>query len=227
MSIRPRLEKYVHDCRTFPGDALLAYRLEGARGVWEALAARTVDRVLRTGHVVIFAQLLSSARRVAPPPGVTIRPLSDADWPALSGIVTQRSLFLFRALAANGRHGLVAWRGERPIGYGWVAERLGPDVTACPLPLPSHAAYLWDLYVVPEERSSGVGSALASARIQVAKERGFREGWRMISPTNAASLRTLAKTGAHTRVVGEMKFIKLFSGIHSRFIPAAPAETLN
>jgi hypothetical protein len=73
MSIRPRLEKYVHDCRTFPGDALLAYRLEGARGVWEALAARTVDRVLRTGHVVIFAQLLSSARRVAPPPGVTIR----------------------------------------------------------------------------------------------------------------------------------------------------------
>jgi GNAT superfamily N-acetyltransferase len=93
--------------------------------------------------------------------------------------------------------------------------------------LPSHAAYLWDLYVVPEERSSGVGSALASARIQVAKERGFREGWRMISPTNAASLRTLAKTGAHTRVVGEMKFIKLFSGIHSRFIPAAPAETLN
>ncbi len=227
MKLPAKVLKYVEDCRTFPGDARLTFRLEGVRGVWEALAARTIDRVIRHGHVVVFAQALDSAPVVPPPVGVVIRPLTDEDWPGLSRIVTRRSLSLFRALVKNGHHGLVAWRGAEPIGYGWVAERVGPDVTACPLSLPKDAAYLWDLYVVPSERSNGVGSALASARIQTARERGFREGWRMISPSNAASLRTLAKSGRDTRVVGEIRFIKLLERIYARFTPAvAPAPRL-
>jgi GNAT superfamily N-acetyltransferase len=221
MKLSPMLGKYVTDCRTFPADAVLSYQLGGMRGAWEALADRTLHRVLRTGHVIVFAQLLDSAPEVPPPPGVQILPLADKDWPALSKIVTQRSLALFRKLAQNGRHGLVAWRGSEPIGYGWVAEQIGPDVTACPLAMPSHAAYLWDLYVVPSERSNGVGSALASARVQLARRLGFKEGWRMIAPSNAASLRTLAKTGRDTRTVGELRFIKVLAAIHSRFSPAA------
>jgi GNAT superfamily N-acetyltransferase len=220
MKISPMLGKYVTDCRTFPADAVLSYQLGGMRGVWEALADRTLHRVLRTGHVIVFAQLLESAPEVPPPPGVQILPLSDKDWPALSKIVTQRSLVSFRKLAENGRHALVAWRGSEAIGYGWVAERIGPDVTACPLAMPSYAAYLWDLYVVPSERSNGVGSALASARVQLARRLGFREGWRMIAPSNGASLRTLAKTGRDNRTVGELRFIKVFASIHTRFSPA-------
>ena len=220
MKLPLRVLKYVEDCRTFPGDARLAFRLEGLRGVWDALAARTIDRVLRHGHVVVFAQALGSAPVIPPPAGVVIRPLTDEDWPALSRMVTQRSLGLFRALLQKGHHGLVAWRGAEPIGYGWVAEKVGPEVTACPLSLPGDAAYLWDLYVVPSERSNGIGSALASARIRIARERGFREGWRMISPSNAASLRTLAKSGSNTRVVGEMRYIKLLDRIYARFTPA-------
>ena len=226
MKISPRLGKYVADCRSFPADAVLSYQLAGMRGVWDALADRTVHRVLRTGRLMVFAQLLESAPDVPAPTGVQILPLSDEDWPALSKIVTQRSLALFRKLAANGRHGLVAWRGADAIGYGWVAERIGPDVTACPLALPAYAAYLWDLYVVPAERSNGVGSALASARVQLARRLGFREGWRMIAPSNGASLRTLAKTGTDTRTVGELRFIKLFASIHTRFSPAASLDPL-
>jgi folate-dependent phosphoribosylglycinamide formyltransferase PurN/GNAT superfamily N-acetyltransferase len=128
----------------------------------------------------------------------------------------------FRALLKSGHHGVVAWRGSEPIGYGWVAQRMGPDVTACPLRLPEYAAYLWELYVIPSERSNGIGSALASARIRTARERGFREGWRMISPSNAASLRTLAKSGTDTRVIGEMRFIKLLDRMYARFTPAKP-----
>ena len=220
MKLPPKVLKYVEDCRTFPGDARLAFRLEGVGGVWDALAARTIDRVVKAGHVVVFAQTLGSAPDIPPPVGVVIRRLTDEDWPALSRMVTQRSLGLFRALAKNGHHGLVAWRGAEPIGYGWVAERMGPDVTACPLSLPGDAAYLWDLYVVPSERSNGIGSALASARIRIARERGFREGWRMIAPSNAASLRTLAKSGSDTRLVGEMRFIKLLDRMYARFTPA-------
>jgi GNAT superfamily N-acetyltransferase len=196
-------------------------------GVWNALADRTLHRVLRTGHVVVFAQLLESAPQVPPPSGVTIRPLTGDDWPALSKIATQRSLASFRQLAANGRHGLVAWRGSEAIGYGWVAEQLGPDVTACPIDLPPYAAYLWDLYVVPAERSNGVGSALASARVQLARGLGFKEGWRMIAPSNNASLRTLAKTGTDTRVIGELRFVKVFSRVRAQFTPSQPSGKLN
>lgn len=226
MSVIERLDKYVDDCRTFPADAALAYRLNGVQGVWDALAPRTIYRLLRTGHVIIFAQRLDSAPEISPPPGVVIRKLASQDWPALSGLVMKRDLARFRALAAAGCHGLVAWRGTQPIGYGWVAERMGPDVTACPLMLPSSAAYLWELYVTPGERCSGVGSALASARIRTARDRGFSEGWRMISPTNAASLRTLEKSATGTRVVGELRFIKLLSRVHARFTAAQSVSDL-
>lgn len=221
MSIRHALGKYLEDCRTFPADAALAYRHEGWRGVWQALAPRTVDRAFRTARMEVFAQSLDSAPEVPPPPGVRIALLGEADWPALSGLITQRDMVRFRTLIAAGRHCLVAWRGAQPIGYGWVAGSIGPDVTACDLRLPAHAAYLWDLYVLPSERSSGVGSALASARIRIARELGFVEGWRMIAPSNTASLRTLARTGQNTRLVGELRYVKLLSRVHSRFTPAS------
>lgn len=227
MKIPSKIHKYLADCKTFPADAALSYQLTGVRGVWDALADRTVHRVLRTGHVIVFAQQLESAPEIAPPVGVAIRPLTDNDWQALSRIATQRSLASFAKLAANGRHGLIAWRGAEAIGYGWVAERIGPDVTACPFTMPPYAAYLWDLYVVPAERSNGVGSALASARIQVARQCGFREGWRMISPSNAASLRTLAKSGTDTRVIGELRFVRIFSRVRAQFTPSQPSGRLN
>jgi len=212
--------KYIEDCRTFPGDAALAYRHQGWRGVWAALAPRTIYRVFRTGHTLIFAQSLDTSPEVAPPAGVRIAPIGEADWPALATVVAQRDLVRFRALMAAGRHGLVAWRGSRPIGYGWVAKRIGPDVAVCDLALPAHAAYFWDLYVIPSERSSGVGSALASARVRVARELGFSEGWRMIAPDNRPSLRTLEKTGNGARLVGELRFVKLLSRVKVRFTPS-------
>jgi GNAT superfamily N-acetyltransferase len=228
MTIRHRLAKYAEDCRTLPADAMLAYRLEGLNGAWDTLRQRTLDRILYTAHLVVFAQLLDSAPEVPPPPGVVIKRLQESDWPAMATSFTQRNLTRFHALATAGRQAVIAWRGSKPIGYGWVAASLGPDVTSCPLELPPEAAYLWDLYVIPAERSNGVGSALASARIRIARECGFREGWRMISPTNAASLKTLPKSGAPTRVVGELRLIKILNRVYARFTPATiPLTGLN
>lgn len=215
------LQKYRYDLETLPGDAALGYRRDGMRGVWEAVAPRTIDRLFRTGHMVIFAQSLETASEIAPPEGVSIRPIAPADWPALSAMLTQRDLARFRALVAAGRHGQVAWRSSKPIGYGWVAERMGPDISAYPLALPADAAYLWDLYVLPEERCNGIGSALASARMRKARELGYSEGWRMISPSNAPSLRTLANSASGTRVIGELRYVKILSHTHARFSPAA------
>jgi GNAT superfamily N-acetyltransferase len=220
MSVLQRLAKYQREWRSLPSDVALAYRAGGWQGMRDTIASRTVYRVVRTGHVIVFAQPLGEAPRVEPPPGVSIAPLGESDWPALATLLTSLQLERFRGLTKAGRHCVVAWRGSQPIGYGWVAESLGADVTACTFPLPSDAAYLWDLYVIQGERCNGVGSALASARIQKARALGFREGWRMIAPSNRASLRTLRKSGDTTRVVGELRFVKVLSRMYVRFTPA-------
>ena len=219
----PRLAKYARDWQTFPGDAALAYRRGGLRDVWDAFARRTLHRLVRMGRLVVYAQPLDRAPHIPPPAGVTISPLDESGCDALVSLIPQRELERFRALVSAGRHCLVAWRDGQPIGYGWVAEAVGPDVTLVPLPLPPDAAYLWDLYVVPAERSNGVGSALASARCQVARGLGFREGWRTITRTNHASIKTLLRSGPGARVVGEMRYIKLVTRIYTRFIPLPSA----
>jgi GNAT superfamily N-acetyltransferase len=211
-----RLSGWIGDLRTLPHDAALAYRRGGRSDLWGTLAHRSIYRVCRHGQLLIIAQALDSVREVPPPPGVHITELTPSDWPALAAIVTRRDLHGFARRLEAGTVGLVAWREQRPIGYTWVTERLLPFVIPCPFVLPSNAAYLFDLYVVPAERSEGVGSALASARLTLARARGFEEGWRMISPANRASLRTVERTAVKgTRVVAELRYVRFLSKVYS------------
>lgn len=214
------LRKYLDDLRTFPGDAAIGWQRERWRGVWDALAVRSVYRVFRRGRFIVYAQPLDAARELPAPAGVRLALLTDADWPALEQLVGRRDLRRFRLLHDHGHLCAVAWRGERLIGYAWVALRMEPAVTECALPLPPCAAYLWDLFVVPEERARGVGSALARERLRLAREHGRADGWRMITPDNHASVKTLARSGHTTRVVGEVRYVKLLSRVRSRFVPA-------
>lgn len=220
MSAAARLQKYLDDLRTLPVDVRVGWRRERWRGLWDAIAPRTLYRVFRRGRLVVYAQPVTDAREIPPPVGVAIAQLTEADLPAFAAILTRSELERFRVLLSHGHQGLGAWRDGRPVGYAWVALHVGPEVTQCPLPLPPHAAYLWDLYVMPMERSSGIGSALASARLGVARAHGRREGWRMIERTNRASLATLARSAGTTSVVGEMRFVKLLARLRGEFRPA-------
>ena len=219
MTISTRLRKYAYDLVTLPGDVKLLYRRGGWTEVRETLAERSVYRLVRTGHMLVIAQDLRECRDVPPPPGMMIRPLTEADWPALARLIPQVDVDRFRRRTAAGHRGLVAWRDGEPLGYTWLADRLEPGVTVLPLPLPPHAAYLWDLYVAPAARNGGTGSALVAARLRLARDAGFREGWRMVAPTNAPSLRTVDKTAGNSRIVGEIRFVKLFSRIFARYRP--------
>jgi ribosomal protein S18 acetylase RimI-like enzyme len=218
------IRKYLHDLRTLPADAALAYRHEGVRGAWKALAARSLHRLIRVGRLIVFAQTLDAERDLRLPSGVTITTAMDRDCTVLATLVGQRELSRFEALLANGRHCLIAWRGNRPVGYAWVADEIGPDVTLWPFPIefPRSAAYLWNLYVLPSERSSGIGSALAEARLRLAREQGFHEGWRMVAPSNTASLRTVQKSARGARVVGEIRFVELLNRTYAQFRPHNP-----
>jgi GNAT superfamily N-acetyltransferase len=213
------LAKYVADLVTLPGDAALAYRHEGLRGIWEAIAPRTIHRIVRSSRLTVFAQPLDAIPQVRPPAGVTIERLRPDQIPSLDSIAGERDRERFRRLLRIGCIGLVAWRGDRPVGYGWVATEMRPEVSQCPMALPPDAAYLWDLYVIPAERRTGVGSALASERLRTARALGYAEGWRTIAPDNVASLTTLRRSGAVTRVVGELRYLKIGTRLFTRFTP--------
>lgn len=211
-----RLSRWISGLHTLPHDAALAYRRGGRPDLWRALAHQSLYCICRHGHLLIIAQPLDSFRPVPPPRGVGITEATRSDWPALEAIATRRELNGFARRLAAGIVGLIAWRDGRPIGYTWMAERLLPFLTPCPFTLPPNAAYLFDLYVLPSERDEGIGSALVSARLELARARGFEEGWRMISPANRASLRTVEKTaGNGSRIVTELRYLKLLTKVYS------------
>jgi GNAT superfamily N-acetyltransferase len=219
---RSSLAKYAADLASLPGDAALGHRNEGLRGAWDALATRTVHRVIRASRLTVFAQTLDRIPDTRPPAGVRIERLRAQCVEALAPIAGVRDRERFRRLLEIGCIGLAAWRGAHPIGYAWVAPEMAPEVSHCPLELPPHAAYLWDLYVVPSERRGGLGSALAAERLRVAHTLGRTEGWRMITPDNTASLRTLRRSGQSPRVVGHFRYLKLGSRLFARFTPCPP-----
>ena len=72
--------------------------------------------------------------------------------------------------------------------------------------------------VASEERGSGVGTALAFARLHHAHEHSYRIGWRLIDVDNRSSQRTAQKTAAEsTRVIGELRYRNFFGRSWSRF----------
>jgi ribosomal protein S18 acetylase RimI-like enzyme len=223
MSLRARLAKYAHDLNTLPEDATLAYRRGGLKELWEAVAERSLHRLIRWGRVLVIVQRLDEFREVAPPKGITIRRATEADVSSLVEIMSRREADRFRDHVARGLICFVAWEGDRPVGYAWNADRFTSDMTAtaCPLALPPTASYLWNLYVTPRRRGHGVGPALASARLQLARERGLREGWTMVAATNYGSLRAVGKTaGPNTRIIGELRYLKLLTRVYGQFRPS-------
>ena len=177
--------------------------------------------MVRAGHVIVFAHTLDGVSEPPLPSGIRVALATEQDWSALAAVAGQREVSRFRTLLTRGRRCLIAWRDDKPVGYAWLADEIGPDVVLWPLPLelPAVAAYLWNLYVLPAERSNGIGSALANARLRLAREEGFREGWRMVSPSNEPSLRTVRKSASGTRVVGEIRFVQLLGRTYARFTP--------
>ena len=62
-----RLTRYVDECRSFPADARIAWSNQGWRGVWDAVARRTLRKLLRRDRMILFAQDLEDLPDVQPP----------------------------------------------------------------------------------------------------------------------------------------------------------------
>lgn len=216
------MNRYAHDLATFPGDAALAWRLSGPGGVWEEIADRSVYRLFRRGHLVIVEQDLAGVEEPPPPEDVLIRQVDDPA--ALEPITGRRKAVAFGRYLSQGLAGFAAWRGKEPLGYTWLARSIVPGLVTIPLDLPAEACYGFALFVVPEARRGGLGSALVGRRLRQGREWGCRTAWRAIVTTNAPALGTLAKTsGDGTRLVGEYRYLKLGRRFFSRFTPYPPA----
>lgn len=205
-----RIRKYLHDARTFPGDAANAWRRERFGGVCEELAQRSAYRLVRWSRSLVLEQELAWSTDAPPPAGIEIRQFSGPDWARMAPLASLRTRTIMAMASARGRTLLVAWRGAAPVGYAWCSERMERDIETFPLPLPSDAAYLWGLYTPPAERCRGIGTALARARLQWARDQGYRLAWRVIAVHNAASFRTAEKSsGRAPRILGELRSLKL------------------
>ena len=212
------MNKYLRDALTFPRDASAGWRHAGVPGAWRELRVRTLDRISRRGLALLLEHVLADVPHVPVPDGVRIAPFAGPDWSPFLALTTERRIARFRTRLARGRECLVAWRADRPVGFTWISRRMERDIETYPLPLPPDAAYHWDLYVDSAERGSGLGTALAFARLHHTQGMSYRLGWRLIDVDNRASQKTAQKTAtASTRVIGELRYLSIGGRSWSRF----------
>jgi ribosomal protein S18 acetylase RimI-like enzyme len=188
------LSKYLSDVRSFPGDALRAWRIAGWAGVQEELQKRTLDRL--GGYVRRF--------------------VIEADLSRLAEMARSRLAAQFGEATAAGRTCLVAWKRRQAVGYAWFSPSIDLRHERYDLQLPSDAIYIWQLEVAPAERRRGVAAALLSSGLMLSRAHGFRRGWIIVHPDDAASLRAIASV-APSRVLGTVARVKVLSWIRSRY----------
>jgi ribosomal protein S18 acetylase RimI-like enzyme len=213
-----RIEKYLTDIATLPGDAAAAWRTEGPTGVLTEVRRRTVDRAGGYVRYIVLDADLDGFRRVPPPDGVRIEPFSGSDWSALGGLVSRQLAPACNAAVRAGRECLVAWRGSEALGFIWFSPAVEQRYESFSLPLPPGTTYLWQLRVARWARNQGIGAALVSAGFEHAVRRGVRRSLMITSGKNTAAQKTVATITA-SWVLGSISRVKVATWMQTRYVP--------
>lgn len=209
------------------GDLRDAWRSRGVAGLVEEFRESVQFPLVRHGELRIIAHDLEQVAHPPPPDGVAVRALTSArELDAVTRIVNRRSGDRLRRAMAAGRICLAAWRAEQPLGYTCLSSQISLRIEQFPIPLPEDVIYGWNLYVVPEERRFGIGSALTGARLRHSRALGYKVGWRAIDVQNRGSVGTVRNTaGDGTRVVGHLRYVKVLGWTWSRLMLETPGSS--
>jgi GNAT superfamily N-acetyltransferase len=203
------VNKYLRDVRSFPADARQAWRTDGAQGLWNEIAERTVYRVARAARYDLYERDLSTIRLTAPPAGVDIRMLADAEHSLLDRMMTRRRRAQIDR-GGNQRIVFAALRGGRVVGYSWWTHGFDGMLSFAPLVLPADAVFHGYVHVERAERRSGTASALFSAGERYLHEHGAQLCWFLIKTTNVAGAHTArGRWGGRSRHVARLSYWKL------------------
>jgi ribosomal protein S18 acetylase RimI-like enzyme len=202
------VNKYLRDVTTFPTDARLAWRTDGARGLWAELAERTFFRIVRSASYNLYERDLATVKNVAPPAGVEIRMLAPSEHAMLGAVMTRRRhAQLERNLATRTVY--VALRSGAVVGYSWWAPYLDTALDFSPLTLPSDAIFHGFVHVERAERHRGTASALFSAGERQFFDRGTRSCWFLVKSSNIAHARTArGRWGGRSRHIAQLSYLK-------------------
>jgi GNAT superfamily N-acetyltransferase len=109
------------------------------------------------------------------------------------------------ARIADGHRPYLAWIGDEPAAYGWVA---GAGATIGELSvaftLPRGDRYLWDFATLPDWRGRGIYPHLLQRIVAAESATGAARLWIIHAPENPASARGIVKAGFTP--VGELSF---------------------
>jgi ribosomal-protein-alanine N-acetyltransferase len=128
-----------------------------------------------------------AVRRDLEVPAVSIRPMHDADLPAVAALERSAYLFpwtegIFRDCLRVGYVCRVIDIGGRVLGYGILSAGAGE-------------AHILNLCVAEEVRCRGLGRSMLEALIDRARGFGVREAYLEVRPTNTTAIRLYQSMG--------------------------------
>lgn len=201
--------KYLVDAVTFPGDARLAWRTDGMRGLWTELGERTVFRIARWAHYNLYERELTAIKDVSPPAGVVVRMLASPEHAMLGALMTRRRRASLERDSAN-RTVFAALRNGVVVGYSWWAPHFDSPLDFSPLVLPANTIFHGFVHVERAERHHGMAAALFSAGERYFFDRGVQLCWFLIKSTNIAGARAArGRWGGRSRHIAQLSYLKL------------------
>ena len=203
------MNKYLRDIVTFPADARHAWRTDGAHGLWDEIAERSVYRIARVAQYDLYERELAMIEHVPPPDGLDVQLLRADDHAKLGALMTRRRCAQLARGTAN-RTVFAALRDGVVVGYSWWSTTIDSALDFSPLALPADAVFHGYVHVERTERHRGTAAALFSAGETYLHERGARVCWFLIKSTNTVGARTArARWGGRSRHVARLSYSKL------------------
>ncbi|HEX2211119.1 MAG TPA: GNAT family N-acetyltransferase [Longimicrobium sp.] len=142
-----------------------------------------------------------AAMEMAPLAQLIVRREESADF--LSALQGRPAEEMARRMAA-GHRAYVAWRGEEPAAWGWVATRTAEiGELGAVFSLPPGERYLWNFVTRPAHRGMGIYPRLLDAIVRAEPAEAERF-WIAYAPENHASGSGIRKAGFAT--VAELSF---------------------